>query len=97
MIRRNREHDLAYLERAFADLSDESVAGLVLIDAERNNHDILDRAVRMFGIDPEPFIIHQQETLYVRRDRRTDFARRLYNISYHDVVFVRPAEQLRSP
>jgi len=96
MIRRNREHDIPYLDRAFADLADESVAALVLSGDQRNNRDVLDRAVRSFGIDPEPFIVHKQETLYVRRERRSEFARRLFNVSYHDVAFVRPADQLRS-
>lgn len=94
MIRRDFEHNWTYVEQAFADLKGESVTALVLVAGQRDNRELLERAARTFGIDPAPFAVWHDQTLYVNRPHRAEFARQLANISYDEVQWANPTERV---
>lgn len=96
MIRTHLENDPAYLDRAFAGVADESVPVLILVGALRENRDFLAQATRRFDIDPTPFLIHKDQTVYVARAWRNEYSKRLFNLSYNDVTFAQPSERRTS-
>ena len=91
MIRRDTENDNTYLGHAFDALKGEPVAH-ILIGAQRENQPLLARAVGAFGIDPTPFLVHPDQTVYVSRARRAEYFSRLFNVFNNDVTFANPAE-----
>jgi hypothetical protein len=54
MIRSGLQYDYPYLDRAFSDLDDENVSALVLINDERKDRALIQRAVNHFNLDPSP-------------------------------------------
>lgn len=64
MIRNGLVRDRAYLERAFAELGDEDVAALVLLQDERSNTLIRDLTVKTFGLEPTPTFTHTDTDVY---------------------------------
>lgn len=96
MIRTKLENDEQYLQKAFSGIADESVPVFILVDEMRENKALLDRVSRQFGIDDAPFLIHKNQTIYVSRRWREEYARRLFNLSYNDVSFADPSERLIS-
>ena len=93
MIRTSLENDGAYLQRAFARVSEESVPILILVGSQRDNRALLERVCLSFEIDPNPFLRHKDQTIYVRRAVRKEYAKRLFNLSYNDVTFADSAER----
>lgn len=96
MIRRDFERNWTYVGQAFADLHGESVTALVLVGGQRDNRELLARAVQSFDLDAKPFVTCRDQTLYVSRRQRHDFARRLTNLSYEDVQWIDPSEHVTS-
>ena len=68
MIRRNTETDWSTIEKAFADLREESVSALLLTGDQRQNTELLARAVRLLGIDPRAVFEYRDTTVYLHRD-----------------------------
>ncbi|HTO02423.1 MAG TPA: hypothetical protein VL069_01920, partial [Opitutus sp.] len=96
MIRTRLENDEQYLHRAFSSIADESVPVFILVGEQRENKALLDRVSRRFDIDDAPFLRHKDQTIYVSRRWREEYARRLFNLSYNDVSFADPSERLIS-
>jgi hypothetical protein len=72
MIRNGLENDSTYLARAFKDLEDEDVSGLVLIGNQRQNKTLLDLAVPHFNLDRSPtFSWGDEANVYVSHLYRT--------------------------
>lgn len=68
MIRNGLEYDHDYLNRAFADLADEDVAALVVVDKVRTNRPFLEFVARKMDIDiSEPIFSHPMGDVYLRR------------------------------
>ena len=65
MIRNGLENDVAYLDRAFADLADEEISALVLVGDQRNNHALAERAARAFNLDTAPTYSHTTADVYI--------------------------------
>ena len=70
MIRSGIEHDAALLDRDFTGLKGETVGALVLHGAQRNNRELLQRAVKTFGLDPRPVFTCLDATIYFHRRLR---------------------------
>jgi hypothetical protein len=64
MIRNGLENDAIYLDRAFDDLADEEVSALVLMDRQRGNHALIERAAKAFGTDREPSFSSDRAEVY---------------------------------
>jgi hypothetical protein len=96
MVRTNLDRSPEYLQAAFAHLRDESVPLLVLVGDMRDNRRLLDRISESFNIDPTPFLIHKEQTVYVSRALREEFSKRLFNLSYNDVSFALASDRLTS-
>ena len=72
MIRNGLENDATYLDRAFADLADETVGALVLVDAQRGNRALVERTAAAFGTDRQPSFSSDRAEIYCNllyRDR----------------------------
>lgn len=67
MIRNGLVNDRVYLERAFAELADEDVAALVLLDDQRQNRLVRDMAVASFDLDAAPTFTHSIADIYCSR------------------------------
>jgi hypothetical protein len=96
MIRKYLDGNPEYLRTAFSNIRDESVPLLILVNDMRENQRLLDQASQLFNIDPTPFLIHKQQTVYVSRALREEFSKRLFNLSYNDVAFAVPSERRTS-
>ena len=70
MIRNGMEHDHAYLDSAFKRLNGESVGALIMHGAQRDNRELLERAVHDYGIDPRPVFTCLDATIYFHRRLR---------------------------
>ena len=72
MIRNGLENDATYLDRAFADLADETVGALVLVDAQSGNRALVERTAAAFGTDRQPSFSSDRAEIYCNllyRDR----------------------------
>ena len=72
MIRNGLENDVAYLDRAFADLATEDVGALVLVNQQMGNQTIITRAAAAFGTDRVPSFSSPHAEVYCNllyRDR----------------------------
>lgn len=67
MVRNGLEYDPAYLGRALAELADEDVAALVLVQAQRGNTVIRDLAAAAFDLDRTPTYSHAIADVYCSR------------------------------
>lgn len=70
MIRNGMEYDDAYLTKGFAQLRGEAVGALILSGQQRDNHGLLERAVRDYDIDPRPVFTYLESTVYFPRRLR---------------------------
>jgi hypothetical protein len=70
MFRNGIERDTVLIEKYFAGLKGETVGALVLAGEQRNNHELLDRAVKEFGIDPRAVFTCLDATVYFNSRRR---------------------------
>jgi hypothetical protein len=70
MFRNGIEHDGALIEKYFDGLKGETVGALVLAGDQRNNRELLDRAVKKFGIDPRAVFNCLDATVYFNARRR---------------------------
>ena len=93
MIRTNLERNESYLQKAFASIADESVPLVILAGEMRGDQPLLARISTAFNIDPEPFLVHKDQTVYASRAWREDYSKRLFNLSYNDVTFANPSER----
>ncbi len=64
MIRNGLENDAVYLDRAFDDLADEEVGALVLMDSQRGNRALVERAAAAFGTDEAPSFSSDRVEVY---------------------------------
>ena len=69
MLRRDQERTWPYVEESFANLGDERVAALILRGSQRENRQLLAKAVEYFGIDPNPAYRWRDALVYVPCDR----------------------------
>lgn len=67
MIRNGLEHDRTYLERAFADLADEEVSALVLLNDYRRIPLVRELAVAAFDLEPTPTFSYHDADVYCSR------------------------------
>lgn len=68
MIRNGLEYDHDYLNRAFADLADEDMSALVVVDKVRSNRAFIEFAGRKMDVDvTEPTFSHPAGDVYMRR------------------------------
>ena len=67
MIRNGLMFDRAYLGRAFAELVDEDVSALVLVNDQRENSMLRDLAVASFDLDAAPTFSHAIADIYCNR------------------------------
>ncbi|HYC70235.1 MAG TPA: hypothetical protein VEB66_03450 [Opitutaceae bacterium] len=65
MVRRGLEFDRAYLERAFADLADESVSALVMAGEHRDNAELAGWIASKLGLDGSPTFSHPTANVHV--------------------------------
>ncbi|MEO6994169.1 MAG: glycosyltransferase family 39 protein [Lacunisphaera sp.] len=70
MFRHGIERDGALIGKYFAGLKGETVGALVLAGDQRNNRELLDRAVKDFNIDPRPVFTCLDATVYFNVRRR---------------------------
>jgi hypothetical protein len=70
MFRNGLERDPALLTTSLAQLKGEKVGALILAGAQRDNHELLDRVVRDFDIDPRPVFTCLESTVYFHRRLR---------------------------
>ncbi|MDQ5978317.1 MAG: hypothetical protein QG602_1291 [Verrucomicrobiota bacterium] len=87
MIRAGLENDPAYLDRAFAELHDEDVAALVLVDAMKGHRVVIERAAAALGLDRTPSAIHPRAEIYCSLRHRERFKESLSKINnYGDII-----------
>lgn len=87
MIRAGLENDVAYLERAFAELQDENVSALVLVGAQRGNYTVINRAADALGVDRVPSVIHPQAEIYCNLRYRELFKEGIRKLNnYGDIL-----------
>jgi hypothetical protein len=67
MIRNGLEQDRAYLERAFAELADEEVSALVLLDQHRQKTLVRELAVVAFNLEATPTFAYPGADIYCSR------------------------------
>ncbi len=67
MIRNGLQYDRAYLERAFAELADEDVSALVLLDDQRKQTLARDLAIAAFDLEPVPTFSYVNADVYCTR------------------------------
>jgi len=65
MIRNGLQYDPKYLARAFSDLDDENVSALVMVNDERTDRALVERAANHFNLDPAPTFSCQFADVYV--------------------------------
>jgi hypothetical protein len=88
MIRRNDEHRLDWIARAFDHLRNDFVAVLILDGAQRENHALLDLAVRRLDIDPRPIANAHGADVYANRVVRSEYISRLRVSKYPEVTIL---------
>lgn len=94
MVRNGLENDPAYLTRAYADLADETVGALVVLNGVRQRQDFIARTVAAFGLDPKPAFATGEADVYVAKVFARAAVDRLHGFNgYHDV---RAAESIGS-
>jgi len=94
MIRNGLENDAAYLDRAFADLDDEDVAGVILMGNQRNNRDLLERVMAKFHVDSIPTFSHPSGDVYFTRFYRSYVISYLKSSNPYDQVTLRQDEPI---
>ena len=67
MIRNGLEYDAAYLNRALGDLVDEDVGALVLVNGQRGNRGLVEKAAAQFGLDETPTFSHRTADIYCNK------------------------------
>ena len=67
MIRTGLENDTKYLNRAFDDLTGESVSALVLVGDQRGNQSLVNLVAARFGLDISPTFSHAVADVYFNR------------------------------
>jgi hypothetical protein len=67
MIRNGLEYDRSYLERAFADLADEEVSALVLLQEHRQKPLVRDLAIAAFDLESTPTFSYHDTDIYCSR------------------------------
>ncbi|MDB6166990.1 MAG: hypothetical protein JWQ83_2130, partial [Lacunisphaera sp.] len=83
MIRNGLHSDPAYLTRAFAELADEDVAALVLVEDQRSNRGLLERAVANFGLAEVPTFTHQIADVYCSPRYAAQVNRGIQDLHYY--------------
>jgi hypothetical protein len=84
MLRNGLENDALYLDRAFADLADEEVGALVLMDRQRGNHALIARVADAFGTDRQPSFSSDRAEVYCNLRYRKSVKEALANAGNYD-------------
>jgi hypothetical protein len=87
MIRNGLQYDQPYLIRAFNDLDDEDVSALVVVEAERGDKALIQRAAAKFGLDTSVTFSSPFADVYLSGIYRTGAVVRLQgNHGFHQVT-----------
>jgi len=97
MLRNGLENDALYLDRAFADLADEDVGALVLMDSQRGNHALIERVANAFGTDREPSFASDRAEVYCNLHYRKAVKEALANAGNYDGLVNKLSDPVASP
>ncbi|MBI2517724.1 MAG: hypothetical protein HYV95_12540 [Opitutae bacterium] len=84
LIRNGLVSDRVYLERAFSELDDEDVAGLVLIEGQRGNTLVRDLAAKAFALDERPTFSSPRADVYIASRYSQKIKDEIRNRGYFD-------------
>ncbi|HET7535751.1 MAG TPA: hypothetical protein VFJ90_04805 [Candidatus Didemnitutus sp.] len=87
MIRSGLEQDWPGIEASYANLRGEEIGALVLVGSQRANHELVERTVARFNLDPAITFSHPTADVYLNKDfRQSTLLRLAGNHNYNEIV-----------